>query len=150
MNSTIVGELNDNQKRYVLSVLSEVNHYLENIEGLMHAKESLFRDLRDDIAPVERANLTIFMQTLRDKMLNIRDAFKLEHAHEAASARWGVSTNLEFASVELLELTKSKLAGYGFLDDRTFQDLLVQINGLRQMVGSQMEKFPPAKSGGGD
>ncbi|MGA9852234.1 MAG: hypothetical protein WBR15_04825 [Gammaproteobacteria bacterium] len=144
-----MGELNDNQKRYVLSVLSQVNHYLENIEELIHAKRTLLRDLQDDIVFVECTDLTAFIALMRAEILSIRDMFILKHISEAASARWGVSTNLEFASVELMELTKSKLTGYGPLDDKVFRDLKLQISRLQKMVSLQIKKFPPTKVGDG-
>ncbi|MGB9430286.1 MAG: hypothetical protein WCC11_10520 [Gammaproteobacteria bacterium] len=144
-----MGGLNDSQKRYVLSVLSEVGHYLDNIEGLMHAKKMLFRDLSDDLAPTERNDLAAFIQALRAEMLGMQDAFNLEHANAAASARWGVSTNLEFASVELMELTQSKLSGYGPLDEPVFMDLKIQLDRLQQLIDLQMQKLPPVKTGGG-
>jgi hypothetical protein len=118
-----MGKLNESQKRYVASVLSEINHYLENIEGLTHARHSLLHIVKDDISITERAELGAFSRTLRSEIEGIINTLYPRHAGATVSARWSVGTNLEFANVECLELTRSKLAGYGPLDEQAFQDL---------------------------
>ncbi|HET7396358.1 MAG TPA: hypothetical protein VFK12_07950 [Gammaproteobacteria bacterium] len=144
-----MGELNESQKRYVSSVLSEINHYLENIEGLTRAQHSLLHVVKDDISIVERAELAAFSRALRSEIEKIMDGLYPQHAEATISARWSIGTNLEFANVECLELTRSKLAGYGPLDEQAFQDLTLRINRLRQKIELQMARLAPPDDGNG-
>jgi hypothetical protein len=141
--------LNNSQKRCVLSILTEVDHCLAKAEALIHAQPSAFHNLQNDVAPAEGRELRAFMQTLRNHMLNIKRTFDLQNPRLLDSARWSIRTNLEFAVVELLELTQSKLCGYGPLNEQTFQILKAQIDKMRYMLEQQIASFPQT-SGDGD
>ncbi|MGH8284001.1 MAG: hypothetical protein ACRESE_09185, partial [Gammaproteobacteria bacterium] len=136
-----MGELNDSQKRYTLSVLSGVNRHLEVIEELLQAHKPLFGELHRDITPAESTTLKVFAANLRAEILDLDRSFHLQRSQDLLSMRWGVDTHLQFASVELQGLTRSKLAGYGALDDQAFQDLKIQIDRLRRIIELQIERL---------
>ncbi|MGH8396956.1 MAG: hypothetical protein ACRETA_01745 [Gammaproteobacteria bacterium] len=136
-----MGELNDSQKRYTLSVLSGVDRHLEVIKELLQAHKPLFGELRRDITPVESTALKVFMTNLRAEILDLDQTFHLQSSKDPLSVRWGVDTHLQFASVELQGLTRSKLAGYGALDDQAYQDLKIQIDRLRRIIELQIEEL---------
>lgn len=140
-----MGELNDSQKRYTLSVLSGINRHLESIEELLQARKPLFGELHRDVTPAESATLKAFTADLRAEILDLGRAFHLQRSQEPLSVRWGVDTHLQFATVELQELSHSKLAGYGALDDQAYQDLKIQIDRLRRMIELQAEKLGPRR-----
>ncbi|MDE2273875.1 MAG: hypothetical protein KGL00_06715 [Gammaproteobacteria bacterium] len=142
-----MGEFNNSQKRYLLSVLSEINHHLEIIELLLQEKTPLFHPLRADLAPAERTGLHAFIGTLRAEILAMSNNFNLHQCEQPLSVRWSIATHLEFAGVELQELTRSKLAGYGALDDNAYRSLRLQIDRVQQMLALQSGKLSPTSPG---
>lgn len=136
-----MGELNDNQKRYTLSVLSGINRHLEAIEELLQTPKLLFEKLHRDISPAESATLEAFTTGLREEILDLVRTFHLQRSQDPLSVRWSVDTHLQFAIVELQELSRSQLSGYGALDDQTYQDLKIQIDRLRRIIERQAEKL---------
>lgn len=119
--------LNDNQKRYLSSTLGTIGAYLKNIEDL----------LEEGIEPGERARLNAFMQAFRAETEALNKQFALP-GPQGIARRWSIYTHLEFMSVELMELTRSKLAGYGPLDDDTFMQLNDHIDRFMQLVREQI------------
>jgi len=136
-----MGELNDSQKRYTLSVLSGVNRHLDEIEELLQARPSLFGDLNRDISPAESPALKAFAADLRAEILDLDRTFHLRRPQQPLSVRWGINTHLQFASVELQELSHSKLAGYGTLNDQAYRDLKIQVDRLRRLIELQIRKL---------
>ena len=120
-------ELNDSQKRYLSSILATIDAYLKNIGDLV----------QDGVQPVEQTRLTAFMREFRIEAEELRKQFTLP-GPEGIARRWSIYTHLEFINVELMELTRSKLAGYGPLDDDTFLLLNDRIDQLMQMVRKQI------------
>lgn len=145
-----MGELNDSQKRYLLSVLSEINHYLDDITELMLMEKPLFHDLIADLAPAERADLIAFIGSLRAAILAISESFNLDHPLRSLSVRRNIGTNLEVASVELQELTHSKLTGYGALGDATYRDFQIQIDRLQRLQELRISKLGPYAARAGE
>lgn len=141
-----LGEFNASQKRYLLSVLLEINHHLEIIEQLLQEKTPLFHPLLADLAPGERKDLHAFIGTLRAEILAISNSCNLHQCEQPLSVRWSIGTHLEFAAVELQELTRSKLAGYGALDDSAYRNLQQQLDRLRRVIARQTGKLRPRDS----
>lgn len=120
-------ELNDSQKRYLASTLGTIGAYLKNVEEL----------LEQGIDPDERARFTAFIRNFRAEEQALRNQFALP-GPEGVARRWSIYTHLEFMTVELMELTYSKLAGYGPLDDDTFLLLNDRIDQLMALVRGQI------------
>jgi hypothetical protein len=138
-----MGELNDSQKRYTLSVLSGINRHLETIEELLRTHGPLFGKLNRDITSAESTTLKAFASDLRAEILDLDRTFHLQRPQQPLSVRWGIDTHLQFASVELQELSRSKLAGFGALDDQAYRDLQIQIDRLRRIIELQIRKLGP-------
>ncbi|HEX5340200.1 MAG TPA: hypothetical protein VFX47_04915 [Gammaproteobacteria bacterium] len=130
--------LNDYQQRYVISILAQVSHHLDNIESLVRGGHADLTDVKQDIDQSEYTGLSASIQELRAEMDSIRGGLQKRATTEEASARWLVITNLEFASVELQELTRSRLAGYGDLDQAVYQKLKVRLDALQDTMMRQL------------
>ncbi|MGH8400415.1 MAG: hypothetical protein ACRESU_04860 [Gammaproteobacteria bacterium] len=131
--------LNDYQQRYVISILAQVSHHLDNIEGLLHSQRADFSDFKQDIDLSEHAALSASIQELRTEMNSIRGSLRKRATTEETSTRWLVITNLEFASVELQELTRSRLAGYGDLDQTAYLQLKERVDALQDTMMRQLQ-----------
>jgi len=118
--------LNPYQQRYLLSILSQVGQHLDSAERL----------LQD---PAEPAVMAEGLRHLRDELNVLRDDLAIQPADEAPSPRWQALTNLEFASVELQELSYSKLRGYGELDAQAYQQLKSRIDRLQEGLARQLQ-----------
>lgn len=138
-----MGELNDSQKRYTLSLLSGINQRLEAIEELLQMHSPLFGELKHDVTAAESAALKAFSIDMRAEILDLVRTFHLRRSQQPLSVHWGIDTHLQFALVDLQELSRAKLAGYGALDEQTFEDLNVQIDRLRRIIKLQIQKFGP-------
>lgn len=129
-----MGELNESQRQYTLSVLSGVNRHIEAIEELLHVHRPR------DISPAESTALKVFAADMHAEIFDLDRSFHLHRSEEPFSVRWAIDMHLQFASVELKELTRSKLTGYGTLDNQVYQDLKIQIDRLRLIIELQIEK----------
>ncbi|MDE2071006.1 MAG: hypothetical protein KGJ04_07080 [Gammaproteobacteria bacterium] len=127
-------------------MLSEINHHLEIIEQLLQEKTSLFQPLLADLAPGERTDLQGFIGTLRAEIIAMSTGLNLHQREQPLSVRWSIGTHLEFAGVELQELTRAKPAGYGALDDGAYRNLRLQLDRLYQMLARQTGKLGPRSS----
>lgn len=139
--SRIVGTLNDSQKRYTLSVLAGINRHLEEIVELLRVHPALFGELRNDVTAAEAAAFQSFASELRAEIRDLDRTFHLQRPQEPLSVRWGVVTHLHFADVELQELSRAKLAGYGALDDQVYRNLKAHIEKLRELIGAQVKSL---------
>lgn len=134
-----MSELNDSQKRYVRSIFGEINRYLENIEALLRPQNPSCNSVMADICSDERAHLESFTRTVRAGLAGISQRISVAGPEAPVSARWGVLTNIEFMNVELMELTRAKLAGYGRLDELAFKELHAAVASVHAMIMHQLE-----------
>lgn len=134
----VVGTLNASQRRYVRSILESVNAYLEQIDRFKSSRDSNLEKERG-FSEGELEELAHFSHELQTRVTNMVAEFHLEGGEHGdfPSARWNIITRLEFMSVELAELSKRKLAGYGPLDDDAFGLLTERIDELQIMIGHQ-------------
>lgn len=131
--------LNEYQQRYVMSILSQVDHHLDNVETLTHSLSADPGHAAKNLDPSEARMLFTSLHKLRAELNEVRDSMQVHASRENPSNRWLVITNLEFASVELQELTRAKLAGYGELDQAAFEALKTRIDGLQDMLTQQLK-----------
>ncbi|MGH8370824.1 MAG: hypothetical protein ACRESC_07565 [Gammaproteobacteria bacterium] len=131
--------LNDYQQRYVISILAQVSHHLDNIGGLLRSQRGDLSGSKQDIDRSEHAALSASIQELRTEMNSIRGSLRKRATIEETSTRWLVITNLEFASVALQELTRSRLAGYGDLDQTAYLQLKERVDALQDTMMRQLQ-----------
>ncbi|MGH8280102.1 MAG: hypothetical protein ACRETQ_11160 [Gammaproteobacteria bacterium] len=127
----------------MLSILAQVDQYLGKVEALINTRSSAFRNIRDDLDDAERVGLSTFTHELRAGLLDIKRSLGLQNPRAAESARWVIRTNLEFAVVELLELTQTKLSGYGAVDAQAFAELDQKTHAARAQLEARIAEIPP-------
>lgn len=127
--------LNSNQSRYLTSVLCEVRRHLDTVEAIVERTSPLAEEYTPDLAAQESAALRARIAQVRTEIDGLLRDFGLAPCVEKISARWGVRTHLTLAQVECEELSRSKLRGYGPLDEQTFAALSARVRALHAMLG---------------
>jgi len=124
--------LNASQQRYLAAVFAEVE---KQVTGIAVATNSGMA-----FSAEEREKLRHFSAELRAKLQMLTAEFVQLPATDSNALRWQVHTLLEFALVELLGLTASKLRGYGELDAEAFARLMGQLTPLKHNLESWLRK----------
>ncbi|MGZ3502425.1 MAG: hypothetical protein ACXWMR_14105, partial [Gemmatimonadaceae bacterium] len=91
--------LNANQIRHVLSVMSQVDSVLANIERLADSSDSPFAREARDLSVVERRAIQDLVARLRSGMAEVLAALGIPSARKDMSARWSIESALRVADV---------------------------------------------------
>ena len=116
--------LNPAQQRYLRSALGTIEAHLQQIQVLAETHRGLARGRRRDL---ER-----FVESLRWQSGDLRRLLSLGDPPDEADSRWSIYTHLEFLNIQLIEMTASKLASYGDLDEVTARILNTQVLRMQQ------------------
>ncbi|MGZ3332370.1 MAG: hypothetical protein ACXU9O_13885 [Gemmatimonadaceae bacterium] len=119
--------LNANQIRHVLSVMSQVDSVLANIERLADSSDSPFAREARDLSVVERRAIQDLVARLRSGMAEVLAALGIPSARKDMSARWSIESALRVADVSFSDLGGRRLQGYGELDPVT-ADLVAKLS----------------------
>ncbi|MGZ3484014.1 MAG: hypothetical protein ACXWM9_13325 [Gemmatimonadaceae bacterium] len=119
--------LNANQIRHVLSVMSQVESVLANIERLADSSDSPFAREARDLSVVERRAIQDLVARLRSGMAEVLAALGIPSARKDMSARWSIESALRVADVSFSDLGGRRLQGYGELDPVT-ADLVAKLS----------------------
>jgi hypothetical protein len=125
--------LNPSQQRYLTAVMAEVEKHLAGIEAAAQPGVSL--------SEAESIELHRFVTETRAQLAKLKQEFIRLPEHRMVTPRWQVHTRLEFALVEILELTSKKLRGYGALDDASFTQFMGQIAPLQTRLEALIKKY---------
>ncbi|MDE2235137.1 MAG: hypothetical protein KGL13_08735 [Gammaproteobacteria bacterium] len=136
--------LNASQRRYLRSILDSVGTHLAQITQIASLEEAGETNSRG-FSRSDVECLTAFSRELRTRMDRLIAEFRLDHdkADRLPSKRWNVVTRLEFMSVELAELSRKKLSGFGPLDDAAFRSIMHRLNELQVLIDRQKQMLDP-------
>ena len=134
---------NANQARYVRAVLGGLRKHLDHIESVVENRHPDEGDYRWDLSPEDVASYRLAIAGLRGLIDEIISEFAIPPVESRFSGNWAITTSLDFAEVDLEELTFRKLTGYGPGMDKEFYDRFDErIREVRQRL-HQAVRFRP-------
>jgi hypothetical protein len=123
-----VTQLNENQRRHILSTCQYIDRLLGDFEAIAAGavSESPFARYADDLTPEQRVIVREHCAELRVHMLRVLEALGIATGRSLTSSRHAVRSGLGFIDIALEELKPHHMRGYGDMPP----EVVPQLNGL--------------------
>jgi hypothetical protein len=132
--STPAPALTQDQVRHFVAVIARADELLTSAERALEDAPSLLPRFEPDVAPDERARLSAFVATARERMAAACDLLGVARPKPSISARWGAETALEFASIACADLGPDTMRGYGPVPDALARELASVSDALQALM----------------
>lgn len=134
---------NHNQARYIRAVLGGLRKHLDHIESVVENRHPDEGDYNWDLSPEDVKAYRQDLADLRSLIDTIIAEFAIPPVESRFSGNWAITTSLDFAEVDLEELTFRKLTGYGpGLDKEFFNSFDARVREMRQRLHESV-RFRP-------